>query len=248
MKQKIIHSLFILLIFSLSACSEKFSKATQNAIQQPSVWAPLLAATVIGGADKDAEISDWAQEETPVFGSTQSAVDASDNLVNLLVVSTAVSALLIPDQSDATDILSTNMKFVLVEGLGLSVNTGITNALKSEAGRTRPNDFDQRSFPSGHTSRAFTAATFAKHNIQQYDLDENSKKYFDWTFNSAAIATGWARVEAGWHYPSDVLAGAALGNVVASIISEMYLDTNDNVTISIQLFRDSKNIAFSFSF
>lgn len=248
MKQKIIHCLFVLLIFSLSACSEKFSKATQNAIQQPSVWAPLLAATVIAVADKDEELSDWAQEETPVFGSTQSAVDASDDLTNLLVVSTAVSAFFIPDQSDTTDTLSTSMKFVLVESIGLSVNSGITSALKSEVGRTRPNGFDQRSFPSGHTSSAFTAASFAKHNIQQYDLDESSKKYFDWTFNGAAIATGWARVEAGRHYPSDVLAGAALGNVVASIISEMYLDTNDNVTISIQLFRGSQNVAFSFAF
>lgn len=248
MKKKTLHCLFIILIFSLSACSEKFSRATQSAIQQPSIWAPLLAATVIAVADKDEELSDWAQEETPVFGSTQSAADASDSLVNLLVVSTAVSALFIPDQSDTTDTLSTNMKFMLVESLGLSVNSGITNALKSAADRTRPNEFDQRSFPSGHTSRAFTAANFAKYNTQQYDLDDSSKKYFDWTFNSAAIATGWARVEAGWHYPSDVLAGAAVGNVVASIITDMYLDTNENVTVSIQLLRDSQKIAFNFSF
>ena len=248
MKQKTILCLFVILIFSLSACSEKFSRATQSAIQQPSTWSPLLAATLIAVADKDLELSDWAQEETPVFGSMQAAADASDSLVDLLVVSTAVSALFIPDQSDATDTLPTNMKFMLVESLGLSANGAITSGLKSAADRTRPNEFNQRSFPSGHTSNAFTAANFAKHNMQQYDLEENSEKYFDWMFNSAAIATGWARVEAGWHYPSDVLAGAAVGNVVASIITDMYLDTSENVTISIQLFRDSQKIAFNFSF
>lgn len=211
-------------------------------------WTPLLAATVIAVADKDQELSDWVQEETPVFGSTQAAADASDSLVNLLVVSTAVSALFIPDESDTTDTLSTNMKFMLVESLGLSANSGITSALKSAADRTRPNEFDQRSFPSGHTSSAFTAANFAKHNMQQYDLDDSSKKHFDWMFNGAAMATSWARVEAGWHYPSDVLAGATVGNVAASIITDMYLDTNENVTVSIQLLRDSQKIALNFSF
>lgn len=248
MKRETIFFLSIILLFSLTACSEKFSRASRSAIQQSSIWGALLAATIITAADKDVEISDWAQEETPVFGSMQSAADASDSLVDVLVVSTAVSAFFIPDQSDANDTLPTNLKFMLIESLGLSANSGITSALKSEADRTRPNEFDQRSFPSGHTSRAFTAATFAKHNILQYDLSEDSKKHFDWMFNSAAIATGWARVEAGWHYPSDVLAGAAVGNVVASIITNMYLDTSENITISIQLFRDNQKVAFSFAF
>lgn len=239
MKKKTILCQLVFLIFSLSACSEKFSRATQSAIQQPSTWAPLLAATMIAVADKDVELSDWAQKETPVFGSTQGAANASDSLVDLLLVSTAVSALFIPDQSDTTDTLPTNMKFMLVESLGLSINSGITSSLKSAAGRTRPNEFDQRSFPSGHTSRAFIAANFAKHNIQQYDFEDSSKTYLDWAFNSAAVATGWARVEAGWHYPSDVLVAASVGNVVASIVTDMYLDTSENVVISVQLLRDS---------
>jgi hypothetical protein len=38
-----------------------------------------------------------------------------------------------------------------------------------------------------------------------------------WTFDSLAAITGWARVEAGMHFPSDVLAGWALGHFTADL-------------------------------
>lgn len=248
MKRKQTLCLAVMLIFCLSACSEKFSRSTQAAIKQPSSWAPLLAATIIAVTDKDVEISDWAQQETPVFGSMRSAANASDRLVDSLVISAGVSALFIPDHSTESDLLTTNAEFFLVESLGLSANSVITSSLKSAADRTRPNHYDQRSFPSGHTSSAFTAANFSKHNIQQLNLADNTKKYFVWAFDGAAIATGWARVEAGWHYPVDVLAGAAVGNMVANVFTDMYLKNSESVTMTIELFRDSHKIAFTFAF
>ena len=39
----------------------------------------------------------------------------------------------------------------------------------------------------------------------------------------AASAVGWARVEAGGHYPSDVLAGAALGHFLTSFICKAFM-------------------------
>jgi membrane-associated phospholipid phosphatase len=35
--------------------------------------------------------------------------------------------------------------------------------------------------------------------------------------------TAWARVEAGAHYPSDVLVGVALGNFMAAFFTEAFL-------------------------
>ncbi|MDH5425090.1 MAG: phosphatase PAP2 family protein [Gammaproteobacteria bacterium] len=247
-KQSQILCLAIMLIFCLSACSEKFSRATQAAIKHPSNWGPLLAATIIAAADKDVEISDWAQRETPVFGSMRSAENASDSLVDSLVISAGVSALFIADHSNGSDMLSTNAETFFVEAIGLSANSVITSGVKSATDRTRPNHYDQRSFPSGHTSKAFAAAKFTEHNIQQLELNDNTKKYFDWIFNSAAYATGWARVESGWHYPADVLAGAAVGGIVASIFTDMYLQNSETVTMDIELSRDTQKVAFSLSF
>jgi membrane-associated phospholipid phosphatase len=38
-----------------------------------------------------------------------------------------------------------------------------------------------------------------------------------------ASAVGWARIEAGDHYPSDVLAGAALGHFLTSFICKAFM-------------------------
>jgi membrane-associated phospholipid phosphatase len=40
---------------------------------------------------------------------------------------------------------------------------------------------------------------------------------------SAAAATAWARVEANKHYPSDVLAGAAIGHFLTAFIHDSFL-------------------------
>ena len=39
---------------------------------------------------------------------------------------------------------------------------------------------------------------------------------------ASAIGCAWARVESGAHYPSDVLAGAALGNFTTLFIQEAF--------------------------
>jgi len=42
-------------------------------------------------------------------------------------------------------------------------------------------------------------------------------------FISFGAGTSWARVEAGMHYPSDVLAGAALGHFIAAVVNDAFL-------------------------
>ncbi|SDD64691.1 undecaprenyl-diphosphatase [Mucilaginibacter pineti] len=59
------------------------------------------------------------------------------------------------------------------------------------------------SFPSGHTSAAFAAATSLSLAIPKWYVIAPSFAY--------AGAVGYSRMYLGVHYPSDVLAGAALG-------------------------------------
>ena len=59
------------------------------------------------------------------------------------------------------------------------------------------------SFPSGHTSAAFALATSASLNYPKWYVIVPS---FAW-----AGLTGYSRMYLGVHYPTDVLAGAALG-------------------------------------
>jgi membrane-associated phospholipid phosphatase len=97
------------------------------------------------------------------------------------------------------------------------VNFGITAALKYSFNRTRPYitypDIMQKSpvhspsFPSGHTSSAFATATSISLSYPKWYV---IVPMFGW-----AGTVGYSRMYLGVHYPSDVLAGAALGTGTA---------------------------------
>lgn len=97
----------------------------------------------------------------------------------------------------------------------LAVNTIVTQGLKYAVNEQRPytkyplliHPYDAsetgHSFPSGHTSTAFALA--ASLSI------EYKKWYFVVPAYAYATAVGYSRLYLGEHYPTDVLAGAAIG-------------------------------------
>lgn len=96
----------------------------------------------------------------------------------------------------------------------LLINTAVTQGLKYTINRTRPyaeypliiNPYTiekDASFPSGHTSTAFALAT---------SLSIQYKKWYVVVPCYAwAVGVGYSRMYLGEHYPTDVLAGAAIG-------------------------------------
>lgn len=83
-----------------------------------------------------------------------------------------------------------------------AVNLLYTEALKMTIDRTRPNGADNKSFPSGHTSNAFTWATVIDHHF--------GKKLGLPMYAFATLVAG-SRIHRGSHFLSDVVAGAAVG-------------------------------------
>ncbi len=79
-----------------------------------------------------------------------------------------------------------------------------TLALKYTVREQRPDTQERDSFPSGHTSSAFSGASFID---LRYGFKYAVIPYL------AAIYTGYSRVEANRHHPIDVYAGVALGIV-----------------------------------
>lgn len=90
----------------------------------------------------------------------------------------------------------------------------LTQAVKLLAGRERPNLANDEpvfhgpslstrydSFPSGHTSIAFAAATVMAHRYPKHR----------WAYYALAAGVGLARIRKSAHFPSDVIAGAGIG-------------------------------------
>ena len=85
--------------------------------------------------------------------------------------------------------------------LAIGRSWAVTAALKYSVDETRP-DGGSRSFPSGHTSLAFTGAEFIR---KEYGWGWGAPAYLFASF------VGYSRVQADKHYTHDVLAGAAIG-------------------------------------
>lgn len=126
-------------------------------------------------------------------------------------------------------------------------NTQLTFQLKNETNRIRPNKSDDRSFPSGHTSIAFNSARLISQNLDHYDFDDTVNFWLKTGVFTLASATGWARVEAQKHYPSDVLFGGALGNYLAAFVNHLLMD-DDQENFSIRINTVNEELAINYSF
>lgn len=93
-----------------------------------------------------------------------------------------------------------------------TINKHVTRALKDLFGKERPNGYNNVSFPSGHTSKAFTSATIL------YEEFKDTNPWLAYSGYVFASTTGFLRIANNAHYLSDVLAGAGLGILITKLV------------------------------
>ncbi len=207
---------------------QRLGKAARNAIFSPETWAPVATALVLQVDDWDADISEWAVNNTPIFGSPEDAEDASDYLRDSTGVIYFITALATPSGEEPGPWAEAKLKGLAVGVSAVLLTDGTTELLKNATARTRPDGSDDESFPSGHTSSASAFTTLANRNLQFLSLSKMNRTLLRIAFTTLAAATGWARVEAGSHYPSDVLVGYALGHFISSFFNDAFLGLKQN--------------------
>ena len=116
---------------------------------------------------------------------------AGDIIQIALPVSAFVSTIIWQDEQKST--------FQFMQTIGVSFV--VTHGLKRIINKERPNGGDY-SFPSGHTSAAFTGAAFIE---RKYGLKYGIPSYL------LASYVGWSRIHANKHDKWDVLGGAIIG-------------------------------------
>ena len=183
--------------------------------------------------DADEAISDWAYEDTPIFGSNDTATDASQMLNAFSFAAFGATALATPSGRRSEGWPPSKLKGIGIQTSALLLTLGSTELLKATTERTRPNEEDDKSFPSGHTSTAAANSMLACRNTDLLRIPVWSKNTLKTGFFILPYATGWARIEGGHHYPSDVLFGAALGNFFGAFINDAFLgvDSPDDLQL-----------------
>ncbi len=125
----------------------------------------------------------------------------------------------------------------------LMLNGGVTYLMKNLFRRSRPfvhnpdhripdslrqSHTATRSFPSGHTSTSFSSMVFLASVFSSLYPDSDARAYVWGGCLAVASTTGYLRYRAGFHYPTDILAGAALGAFVGWLVPELHeIDKQD---------------------
>ena len=202
---------------------ERIRESATNSARDPWVWAPLIGAAAFQIDNLDRRTSDWAREHTPVFGSQRNAQRWSDDLRDASAIAHYATMIATPSGDEPREWIVNKAKGALVDAAAVAATGFTTNAIKDVADRERPNGDDSASFPSGHTSSAAVHTRLASRNLQSIETSEGWRRGADVGLTALTLGTSWARIEAGWHYPSDTLVGMALGNFFASLVNDAFL-------------------------
>jgi hypothetical protein len=213
----------------------RIPQAAKHALLDPVTLVTAGGAAVIAIGNYDHKISNWATDHQPIFGSTSSAQKASDIFGDALRAETAATLLLTPSGDDAWEWTEGKVKGGAVEFGSLLATSSLTDVIKSAAHRERPDGSDYSSFPSAASSEAFANMRLSDRNLDCIDMPSWARTSIKAGNLTLASATAWARVEGGSHYPTDVLVGACLGNVVTTFIHDAFLNLPEDSTFSFRV-------------
>lgn len=205
-------------------------KSASNALLDPNTLIPFAGAAAFRINHLDKKFTRWASSNNPVFGSRTNASESSDLLLRVLEIETILTCLIKPAGNDIGSMIFSKAKDITVEYGAFKLTTVTTEFLKDEIHRTRPDGSDRRSFPSGHSSAAFSLKTLTNRNLDSTGLPGRIRIPLKVGNMLIASAVSWARLEGEKHYPSDVLAGAALGYFISAFLYDAFLlpDSGEN--------------------
>jgi len=172
------------------------------------VWLPLLLAGLLQTNDYDQKLQEHIYNEKPIFGNKDNALEWSDHFQNYTTVAYIT-----------TGFIEQPIEIVLYEIISVEGIIVIKNNLQEGIKDERPISKNDDGMPSGHAMISAYQAKLATINYQPIGISTNI----------AAFMSGYARIEQGAHYPSQVLTGWGLGNLMGDI-AENYFNKNINVT------------------
>lgn len=193
-----------------------FRRAAVSAATSPATWVPLAGAAALAVGDLDDDLSEWGADHAPLFGSD--AGSASDDLRT-----TAKAAWLITALAAPSDTATQKLTGLVVGGSALALEEAVTGRIKDISGRSRPDGRDDKSFTSGHAGASSAAASLARHNLSYFQMPDWLDGTLRVGLHGVALGTGWARVEAERHHVTDVLAGYAVGQFLATFMHEAFM-------------------------
>jgi membrane-associated phospholipid phosphatase len=207
-------------------------------------FAATAAMALWAAFGPDSRLSAYAVERTPVYGSAARAERTGNMLMRASVgIAALVYAALYFDKVDNINIESIKNLGGAVGGpacppmpdrplsateavgafaVSCAVTSTATEVIKKHAGRPRPNLRDSLSYPSGHATAAAWANRYTARTLGGLGLSSGVQYTANAALALLTVGAAWGRVESGWHYPGDVMAGAWVGMALTDAVFGLY--------------------------
>lgn len=152
--------------------------------------------------------------------------------------STDVVAVALPTAALAATLIQQDWEGLKEGAFTAAATAGATLILKYSIKENRPDFSNNHSFPSGHTSVTFAAATYI------------GRRYgWKWSIPAYALSTytAWGRIYGRKHHWWDVAAGAAIGAASAMIFTHPYMKKHE-AALAPAVSDTSAGVVLGFSF
>ena len=161
------------------------------------------------------------------------AARASDILVTVAMVAPLTLAVTEPGSRNAGTLVTMYGETVLLN-VGLVTRPSRpwsggcgptpTTTTRTSAWTCAPATDAVHSFPSGHTANAFAAAVFTSTVYGKLHPDGSGRTWVWAGSLTVATTVGVLRYAAGKHFPTDIIAGAAVGSLVGWAVPELHAE------------------------
>lgn len=259
--------ILILPIFILSLCSYGQSPYQLNT-KQEAIILGIGAITSGTGAWLSFKTVDLTLEDLQDINSESvnsfdrvaikyNSIQADNRSDVLLVGSHALPALLMLHEKTRKDVGKIAILYLEMYAL----TTGLTFTTKSIALRPRPFVYNDQvenslkfssharySFFSGHAAASAANCFFTAKVFSDYFPDSKLKPYVWGLAATIPAITGYFRVKAGKHYPSDVLIGYGVGALVGVLVPHLHKRKNANKTSAISLYPTLEGAGLTWQF
>lgn len=215
---------------------------TANAAE-PFVGSPREYALGIGALGVAAVFEQWPPNQShPFIGGEQKPYVELERVSNLVLGGMHIGAFSTIRFSQNPD----RVRFSHGYGMAVALAQLSTSVTKGIVGRKRPNEdaaiargesSKSRSFFSGHATTTFCLATYSTLYTWHATQAPLYRVTIPFVTYSAATYTAWSRVAEHRHYPSDVLAGAAVGTAVSALVFRWYdgMDREQELTSRVSI-------------
>ncbi len=220
---------------TLSPGWSKFRGAAVNAARDPATWLPALGAVVVQASGRDRELTRSAMGDGGVYDSSHEAAVSSDRHRTQLDQLWMLS--LVATDSGPDEVFSNKLNGALTQAAIINASIATTNGLKSVIRRSGPGEEMQadnyQGFPSNHSVPPFTQAALVRRNLHYTPVNSFARYSLVSASYALASASAYGRVEAGLHFLSDQLAGAALGNFLGLLMYDTFFEENKAWSITL---------------